>query len=234
MLNHKFWEKYFKDYDILNIVIPYRELLKTICDELDIKKGEKILEAGSGTGNLALEIKKRGAEVIGFDISEEGLNRHKLKDPEANIILGDLTKKLPFPDNYFNKICSNNTLYAIPIEKRKDVMREFYRISKPGGKILISNLAVGFKPFKIYLDHIEKRIKNNGLIYAVKEIITLSIPTIKMFYYNYLIKKENKEGDFNFFGINEQKELLGKAGFKNISETKKVFTNQAILNSAFK
>lgn len=52
MLNHKFWKKYFKDYDILNIVIPYQELLKTICEELDIKKGEKILEAGSGTGNF--------------------------------------------------------------------------------------------------------------------------------------------------------------------------------------
>jgi len=56
MLDSKFWKRYFKVYDVLNLLIPYQELLNTICDELDIKPGEKILEAGCGTGNLALKI----------------------------------------------------------------------------------------------------------------------------------------------------------------------------------
>ena len=44
MLDSKFWKRYFKVYDVLNLLIPYQELLETICDELDIKPGEKILE----------------------------------------------------------------------------------------------------------------------------------------------------------------------------------------------
>ena len=44
MLDSKFWKRYFKVYDVLNLLIPYQELLNTICDELDIKPGEKILE----------------------------------------------------------------------------------------------------------------------------------------------------------------------------------------------
>jgi len=44
MLDTNFWHKYFQVYDVLNLAIPYQELLNSICDELDIKKGERILE----------------------------------------------------------------------------------------------------------------------------------------------------------------------------------------------
>jgi hypothetical protein len=37
MLDAKFWEKYFEVYDVLNLVIPYRELLEKIADKLEIK-----------------------------------------------------------------------------------------------------------------------------------------------------------------------------------------------------
>lgn len=42
MLNTKFWEKYFKIYDILNLVIPHQELLKVVADEPEIKEEERI------------------------------------------------------------------------------------------------------------------------------------------------------------------------------------------------
>jgi len=43
-IDHDFWEKYFKVYDVLNYVIPYQELLDTIVEKLEIKdegKGRK-------------------------------------------------------------------------------------------------------------------------------------------------------------------------------------------------
>jgi len=39
MLDSKFWRNYFKVYDVLNLLIPYQELLETICEKLDIKLG---------------------------------------------------------------------------------------------------------------------------------------------------------------------------------------------------
>ena len=234
MFNDTFWHNYFKTYDILNVVIPYRELLKTICDELEIKQGEKILEAGSGTGNLALEIRGRGGNVISLDNSKEGLKRHIAKDTTAKVVLGDLTKKLPFRDNYFDKICSNNTLYTIPVNKIDAIMKEFYRILKPNGKMVISNLAKNYSPLKIYSEHIKKSVKYAGLFYTIKNLAELTVPTIKMFYYNFLIKKQSEGGNFSFFDTNEQKELLGRNGFMNISENKKVFGDQAIMNHGFK
>jgi ubiquinone/menaquinone biosynthesis C-methylase UbiE len=58
MLTHTFWNRYFKVYDVLNYVIPYQELLKEIVKEVEVKEGDLILDAGVGTGNLALVLNK--------------------------------------------------------------------------------------------------------------------------------------------------------------------------------
>jgi len=234
MLDTRFWHKYFQVYDVLNLAIPYEELLGSICDELDVKSGERILEAGSGTGNLALKIKERSGSVVGIDMSQEGINIHKKKDPSAEVILGNLTDTLPFQDNIFDKICSNNTLYAIPRNKRDSVVKEFYRILKPGGKIVISNIIESFAPFEIYKEHVSKEFKRNGLLYVLRNIVKFIKPTAKMFYYNHLIKKEHGDGDFDFFEEGEQKKLLEENGFGNTSDEKNVYADQAVLTSAYK
>jgi len=234
MLNSNFWKKYFKVYDALNLLIPYQELLETICNELEIKPGERILEAGCGTGNLALKIKERGGDVIGVDNCKEALEIYKKKDPNAKVVLADLREKLPFPDNFFDKITCNNTLYAIPKEKQLNVLKEFYRILKPGGKIVIVNPIKGAKPIKIYFEGIKKSLKKLGLFNTIKNVISMFIPTIKILAYNHLIKKESKEGSYHFFYINEQTEMLKKAGFRNLEKEKLVYEKQAILNNAFK
>lgn len=234
MLGSKFWASYFRVYDVLNLLIPYQELLETICDELEIKKGEKILEAGCGTGNLALRIKEIGGEVIGLDNSQEALDIYKVKDPQAKLVLADLREKLPFPDNYFDKIASNNTLYTIPKEKQLNSLEELYRILKPGGKIVLTNPTKSAKPNKIYVRHIKRSLEREGYIKSLIEIIKMKIPTLKMFYFNYLIKKEAEKGQYTFFSLDEQQKLLKEAGFNEISETKLVYAEQNILNTSFK
>lgn len=234
MLDSNFWKNYFKVYDVLNLLIPYRELLETICDELEIKPGEKILEAGCGTGNLALKIKERGAEVVGLDNCKEALDIYHKKDPKAELVLADLAKKLPFPDSYFNKIASNNTLYAIPKEKQLFTLKELYRILKPRGKIVLTNPIKESKVFKIYITGIKESFKKGGVIFTIKTVFQLIPQTVKMFYFNSKIKSEASEGTYNFMKYEEQKNLLKTANFINILDTKLTYANQAILNTGQK
>ncbi|GAI37046.1 unnamed protein product, partial [marine sediment metagenome] len=190
-----------------------------------------ILEAGCGTGNLALKIKERGGDVVGLDYCKEALDIYKGKHKDAKVVLADLAKKLPFPDNYFNKIACNNTLYAIPQEKRPSTLREFYRILKPAGKVVISNPHKAAKPFRIYWNHIKASSQIHGLIKTFNNIIIMSIPTLKMFYFNYLILKERKK---SFLEENEQVQLLRKANFREISENILIYAEQNILNIGYK
>lgn len=234
MLNGNFWKKYFEVYDILNELIPYKELLQTIVEKLDIKNGEIILDAGAGTGNLAVKIEGVGGRVICLDSSSDGLNLYKKKKPSGEIVVGDLLNELPFKDAYFDKICSNNTIYTLPPEKRQFVFKELYRVLKPGGIIVVSNLVVGFAPSKIYLSHLVSSFKKVGALETVTSIVKFVIPTIKIFYYNYLIKNENNDGNFRFMLPSEQQELLKGSGFVEVSENISIYANQGVLNTAKK
>jgi hypothetical protein len=60
------------------------------------------------------------------------------------------------------------------------------------------------------------------------------LPTIKIFYYNYLIKKEGLFGGYSFFSDNEQSELLKQSGFINVTKDEIYYSGQAILNTASK
>lgn len=235
-LTKAFWDKYFEVYDYLNLLIPYKDLLNSISDELDIKDGDFILDAGSGTGNLSVSLldKNKNISVTSLDSSSAGLNIHRSKKSNASIILSDLTTRLPFPDNHFDKICSNNVLYTIPLEKRLSIIMEFNRVLKPSGKIVLSNLSKNFNPSTIYIDHIKKYYSKQGLVSVFSAILRLLIPTIRLFYYNYLIKNSNRSSPAKFFEKGEQAKLLISAGFKEVSEDMSVYANQALMNSAKK
>jgi len=193
MLNQKFWERYFRVYDTLKLLIPYQELLETICQELKIKKEERVLDAGCGPGNLTIKIKQAGGQVVALDNCKEALRAVQKKDPEIKTVLADLTKNLPFPNNYFDKIVCNNVLYVMPKKQRLHTMREFYRVLKPKGKIVVSNPVKKANPVKIYLAHVKASVKKRGYIKTAKDIARMAIPTLKTFQFNLRIKKEKKD-----------------------------------------
>lgn len=229
MLDSKFWKQYFEVYDILNEVIPYQELMQDITEALEVKKGDKILDAGSGTGNLAVILEKKGAKVVGIDFSPEGVARHKKKIPNAEVYVRDITEPLPFEDESFDKVVSNNVLYSISRNKRSEVVKEFYRVLKPKGRVVVSNITINFKPISIYKDHLQKDIRNKGLLKTLYRMVKFIIPTAKMFFYNRKIIKENSFGAYNFFEANEQEKIIEKTGFKIFITDKKVYAYQGDL-----
>ncbi len=86
-LDTSFWNEYFRLYDILNKVYPYQGLLRSVIAEIDLDGGRIVLDAGAGTGNLAVLIAKTGAQVVGLDLSEIGLEIFKKKLPMSKVVL---------------------------------------------------------------------------------------------------------------------------------------------------
>ena len=234
-LNTSFWNEYFRLYDILNRVYPYQDLLKSVMAEMDLGRGKMVLDAGAGTGNLTVMIAQTGAEVVGLDSSEVGLEIFKKKLPACNAVLHDLKHPIPFPDSSFDYICSINTLFAIDSIHREKICREFYRLLKPEGKLIMTNLSKGYRPIRIYLAHIREEIKRFGFQKAIVNLARIIGPTIKMFYYNRKMRKESgSSSGFNFFASGEQESLLKNNGFSKVSKEQRLFAGQALLNSGFK
>lgn len=233
-LTAAFWDKYFGVYDVLNELLPYKYLVQSLVAALSIRPGEKILDAGAGTGNVSKPIAEAGGVPTGFDISVSGMKLFKKKIANAEYVIGDLSKKMPFPDQYFDKIVSNNVIYAIEPESRPQLGSELNRVLKPGGKIVIANIAPGFRPFEIYMAHLKEELSQSGLLRTVIKILSFIIPTAKMFYYNMLINREHTGGSYAFMDEKSQEDFLRSAGFINVSESIRLYGGHGVLTSAEK
>ncbi len=98
-------------------------------------KDKKVLDVGAGNGRLAGRLAGLGAEVTALDVSEEMLKR--IKNKEIKIVVGE-AENLSFPDDSFDIVIA-----AFLIVHLKDLslfFDEVYRVLKPGGKFLVTNI----------------------------------------------------------------------------------------------
>lgn len=108
------------------------EFGSSLIDDLAPKEGEKILDAGCGTGDLAFQIATAGALVTGIDSSEKMIAKAKEKYPHLPFFVKDITK-LDFHDE-FDAVFSNATLHWVkPPEK---ALINIYNSLKKGGRFV--------------------------------------------------------------------------------------------------
>ena len=103
-------------------------------------QGEKILDAGSGTGIFSREFLRRGAKVVGLDISFAMLLYAARKAVQGQAYAGiaaDMAA-LPFADGSFDKTVSVAALEFVADEKQ--AVAELFRVTKPGGAIVVATL----------------------------------------------------------------------------------------------
>lgn len=109
------------------IVKPYHRYLSSFMANLaKIKKGDRVLEIGCGIGTLTGEFKRLGYDITGIDINEAAIRNSIC--PQYCQLVKD-TKKLDYPDNFFDLVISKETLEHISESEIDDCIKEWDRIS---------------------------------------------------------------------------------------------------------
>ena len=104
--------------------------------------GERVLEVGGGIGTDLSQFARHGALVTDCDLSSGHLElaqeNFKLRGLPGDFVLHD-AEVLPFPDNSFDIVYSNGVLHHTP--NTTSVVREIFRVLKPGGRAIIMMYA---------------------------------------------------------------------------------------------
>jgi SAM-dependent methyltransferase len=126
----------------------HRRYAEQLVDVTPLREGDRVLDAGTGTGFAACAIARRvgaAGRVVGIDISPRMLEQARMLIDAAgltnvDLVEGDVTDLRDHPGASFDAVvCSAGLLY-IPVDK---ALREWRRVLAPDGVVAFSTMRAG-------------------------------------------------------------------------------------------
>jgi demethylmenaquinone methyltransferase/2-methoxy-6-polyprenyl-1,4-benzoquinol methylase len=103
-----------------------------------VRRGDRVLDACCGTGDLALACARAGGEVTGLDFSERMLERARRKSRAVEWVRGDLLA-LPFSDGSFD--AASVGFGVRNVADLELALSELRRVLRPGGRLGILEIT---------------------------------------------------------------------------------------------
>ncbi|MBI3506986.1 MAG: class I SAM-dependent methyltransferase [Proteobacteria bacterium] len=117
---------------------------ESLCEALDLRAGERVLDVAAGNGNASLAAARRWCDVTATDYVPELLDRARERANAERLPLkiqiAD-AEALPFPDNSFDVVVSTFGVMFAPDQAKS--ASELVRVCRNGGKIGMANWTPG-------------------------------------------------------------------------------------------
>jgi demethylmenaquinone methyltransferase/2-methoxy-6-polyprenyl-1,4-benzoquinol methylase len=146
-------------YDRMNSVMTagmHHRWRERAADLARVGPGSTALDVATGTGDLAVELARRGAEVTGMDFAPAMLEIARGKAPGLRFEEGDALS-LAYPDNSFDAVT-----VGFGARNFADLDRglgEMARVARSGGRVVVLEITTPQKPplswfFRAWFDHV--------------------------------------------------------------------------------
>jgi ubiquinone/menaquinone biosynthesis C-methylase UbiE len=113
---------------------------ETLCEAVDLRSNQRVLDVAAGNGNATLAAARRFADVVSTDyigaLLEGGRRRAEADRLPVTFQEAD-AEALPFADASFDVVLSTFGVMFTPNQDR--AARELLRVCRPGGKIGLAN-----------------------------------------------------------------------------------------------
>jgi demethylmenaquinone methyltransferase/2-methoxy-6-polyprenyl-1,4-benzoquinol methylase len=146
-------------YDRMNSVMTagmHHRWRRRAAELARVGPGSTALDVATGTGDLAIELARRGAEVTGSDFAPGMLEIARQKAPGLRFEEGDALK-LAYPDDSFDAVT-----VGFGARNFADLDRglgEMARVTRPGGRVVVLEITTPQKPplslfFRAWFDRV--------------------------------------------------------------------------------
>jgi demethylmenaquinone methyltransferase / 2-methoxy-6-polyprenyl-1,4-benzoquinol methylase len=153
-------------YDRMNAVMTvgmHERWRERAADLAELEPGGRALDVATGTGDLAVELRRRvGAEgeVVGIDFSERMLELARAKAPDVGFRSGNALE-LDFGDAEFDAVTVG--FGARNFSDLRRGLAEMTRVAKPGGRVVVLEITTPQKPplstfFSLWFDRVVPRL----------------------------------------------------------------------------
>jgi demethylmenaquinone methyltransferase/2-methoxy-6-polyprenyl-1,4-benzoquinol methylase len=144
-------------YDRMNSVMTagmHHRWRERAVDLAEVGPGARALDVATGTGDLAVELARRGADVTGLDFSERMLELARAKCPQIEWVEGNALE-LSFADGEFDAVTVG--FGARNFSDLDRGLSEMARVAKPGGRVVILEITTPSRPplswfFRLWFD----------------------------------------------------------------------------------
>jgi len=116
-------------------------------ERLALAGSRTALEVACGSGGVTCEMARRtGAACAGVDVNPLGIEAAKARAAREGLSalvtfqVADAGARLPFPDGSFDAVFCNDSINHLP--DRPAVLRDWYRLLRPGGRVLYTDPIV--------------------------------------------------------------------------------------------
>lgn len=209
-----FWARYFSVYDTLIQARPYQAMIARQVELLAPAAGDLVLDAGTGSGNLAAALVRTGARVVGIDFCEPALPLAREKAPGATFQFGDLTRPLAFPDAAFDLVACSAVLHVLSRDEHRFAIGELARVLRPGGRFVVTAFATDFSAFAVYLETLRAERRASGLAATASLSLRYSWNTARVLYYVWRIQRQQRRGAYAYVDEAGLGGLLTAAGLQ--------------------
>jgi len=113
---------------------------ESLCEAVDIRAGQRVLDVAAGNGNITLAAARRWCDVVSTDYVPALLDRARERVAAERLAATFQTadaEALPFDDDSFDVVVSTFGVMFTPDQER--AASELMRVTRPGGKIGLAN-----------------------------------------------------------------------------------------------
>jgi ubiquinone/menaquinone biosynthesis C-methylase UbiE len=118
-----------------------------------VRPGDSVLDVGCSGGYLARKLATAtgpSGHVTGIDPSRTAIAYARRRADGAMTFAVGVAQDLPLPESSFDAVTCTLAMHHVPARQRAAAFHEMYRVTKPGGRLLVADFDPARRPLRLH------------------------------------------------------------------------------------